>query len=133
PYTTDELQENARAYSILSQCFKEMFEWIAAAVKLFLPEEYEILAQYADVLPVDASCPAYPFTNFVVNFNVTTTLHRDWKDMKFCVVVALSDDHSSGGDLCFAEPGVRLQLRNGDIVMFLSGKLTHFNMHFQGI
>lgn len=32
PFTTEELQENAKAYNILSQCFQKMFEWIAAAV-----------------------------------------------------------------------------------------------------
>ncbi|KJA16790.1 hypothetical protein HYPSUDRAFT_103625, partial [Hypholoma sublateritium FD-334 SS-4] len=75
PFTTEELQENAKAYTILSECFKKMFEWLAAAVQLFLPAEYEILAQYAEVLPADAHCPAYPFSNFVINFNVTTTVH----------------------------------------------------------
>lgn len=32
PITTEELQENAKAYNILSECFKNMFEWLAAAV-----------------------------------------------------------------------------------------------------
>lgn len=32
PFTTEELQENAKAYAILSECFKQMFEWLAAAV-----------------------------------------------------------------------------------------------------
>lgn len=103
-------------------------------MELFLPAEYKVLAQYADILPADAPSAAYPFTSFVINFNVATTLHRDWKDMIFCVVMALSDDEcTSGGDLCFVEPGIRLQLRNGDVVMFLSPKLTHFNMHFKGL
>lgn len=53
--------------------------------------------------------------------------------MIFCVVIALSDESCSGGNLCFLEPGIRLELRNGDVVMFLSGKLTHFNMHFRGL
>lgn len=102
-------------------------------VKAHLPKEYEILSQYAEVLPAGSFCPAYPFTSFIINFNVSTKLHRDWNDMEFCVVLVVSEDACEGGDLCFMEPGIRLQMKNGDIVMFRSQKITHFNMHVKGM
>lgn len=37
-----------------------------------------------------------------------------------------------GGDLCFLETGIRLELKNGDMVIFPSAKISHFNMHFKG-
>jgi hypothetical protein len=37
-----------------------------------------------------------------------------------------------GGELCLYEPGVVLELKNGDVVLFDSAALTHFNLHFKG-
>ena len=30
------------------------------------------------------------------------------------------------------EPGIRLELKNGDLVLFRSRELSHFNLHFKG-
>lgn len=67
----------------------------------------------------------------MINFNVCTKIHRDWTDLKFCVVLVISEN-CVGGDLCFSEPGIRLELRNGDMVVFPSHKISHFNMPFVG-
>jgi len=96
-----------------------------------LPEEYEIISQYTEVLLGDSRSPAYPFAGFVVNFNVSTKVHRDWTDLKFCVVLVISED-CEGGDLCFMEPGIRLELQNGDMVAFPSHSISHFNMDYIG-
>ena len=37
-----------------------------------------------------------------------------------------------GGDLCLEKPGISLQLENGDVAIFSSSKLSHFNTHFEG-
>jgi hypothetical protein len=96
-----------------------------------IPDEYDAIAQFADVLPAGGFSPAYPFSGFVINFNVSTNLHRDWNDLKFCMVMVLSEA-CEGGDLCFMEPGIRLELRHGDVVLFRSSELSHFNLHFKG-
>jgi hypothetical protein len=74
-------------------------------LKQTLPEEYEIISLFADVLPADASSPAFPF---------------------------ISSDDCEGGDTCFLEPGIRLGLRNGDFLVFPSTAISHFNLHFKG-
>jgi hypothetical protein len=84
------------------------------------------------VLPGDGFSPAYPFSGFVINFNVCTKIHRDLNDKKLCIVMAISDDQCEGGDICFLEPGIRLQLICGDMVAFPSAKISHFNMNFRG-
>lgn len=38
-----------------------------------------------------------------------------------------------GGQLCLYEPGIVLESRDGDLVIFQSRKVTHFNLHFMGI
>ncbi len=100
-------------------------------VKQVLPEDFDIIAQFAEVLPAGGFAPAYPFTGFVINLNVTTKLHRDMGDLKFCLVMVVSED-CTGGDLCFLEPGIRRELRHGDMVLFRSKELSHYNMHFKG-
>lgn len=98
-----------------------------------MPDDYEVLSQFAKALPAGGHAPAYPFTSIVINLNCATKVHRDVKDFAFCLVLVLSDNDCQGGDLCFVEPGIRLQLRSGDIVLFRSSEFTHYNMHFKGI
>lgn len=46
--------------------------------------------------------------------------------------MAISDDNCQGGDICFLEPGIRLELLCGDMVLFPSSKISHFNLDFKG-
>lgn len=96
-----------------------------------LPDEYGEISQFAEVLPLDGFAPAYPFTGFIINLNVTTKLHRDWNDLKFCLVLVISEN-CVGGDICFMEPGICLELQHGDMVLFRSRELSHFNLHYEG-
>ena len=82
------------------------------------------------MLPYNAVSPAHPFSGFVLNLNVTTLIHRDGGDKELCVVLVLSD--CVGGELCLKEPGVVLDLRLGNLVIFPSTKISHFNLHFAG-
>lgn len=77
-----------------------------------------------------ASSPAYPFTGYVVNLNVVTDAHRDFKDKTICIVLALGQ--FQGGQLVLYEPGLVVDLRSGDWVAFPSGDTTHFNLHYKG-
>lgn len=111
-------------------CLSNSFLYIQ--LKEVLPDQFEVVSQYADVLPGGGFSPAYPFGGFVINFNVCTNIHRDNHDKSICIVMALSDDNCEGGDLCFLETGIRLELCNGDMVIFPSAKFSHYNMHFKG-
>jgi len=99
-------------------------------VKQVLPEDYAILSQYVDILPCNDVSAVDPFTGLVLNINVTTLAHRDPADEKFCLILVISD--YEGGELCFIETGLVLGLKLGDVVIFPSMKLTHFNAHFRG-
>lgn len=99
-------------------------------IELALPEEYRVLSADAEVLPGNARSVVHPFLSLVVNLNVATLAHRDRKDKSLCVVLVIGDFKE--GDLCLYEPGLVLSLRNGDFVAFLSSRITHFNLHFEG-
>jgi hypothetical protein len=48
-----------------------------------------------------------------------------------CLVLVIGQH--AGGELCLVEPGLVLRLRNGDIALFPSGRITHFNLNYLGI
>jgi hypothetical protein len=96
------------------------------------PEEFDELQLAANILPARENSPAYPFCGFVLNINGITKVHRDPHDFRhFCVVIVIGNH--TGGELCLLEPGLVLELRHGDTVIFQSGRVTHFNLHYSGI
>ncbi|TFK59190.1 hypothetical protein BDN72DRAFT_781076 [Pluteus cervinus] len=131
PRAAKELQQNPIAYSLCQQAFAPYFSWMSSVIETHLPEEYEKLRKFAEVLPGNELAPAHPFAGFVINLNVATALHRDWGDESICVVTVVSD--CEGGELVLLEPGLVLELRHGDTVIFPSSKISHFNQHFNGM
>ncbi|KAF8868749.1 hypothetical protein CPB84DRAFT_1695467 [Gymnopilus junonius] len=106
PRMSKEFQQHMKEYQLLSECFQDVFDWISETLKELLPDDYKIIGQYADILPGDGFSPAYPFSGFIINFNVSTRIHRDVNDKKLCIVMAISGDTCQGGDICFLEPGI---------------------------
>jgi len=95
-----------------------------------LPEEYEFLIEYVDLLPGKPGSPVAPFLSLVVNVNVCTLARRDGKDLIYCLVLPLGDFR--GGELVMKEQGLVVGLRNGDFMIFLSRDTTHFNLDYEG-
>lgn len=86
----------------------------------------------ANILPAREISPAYPFCGFVLNINGITKVHRDPHDFQhFCVVIVIGEH--KGGELCLLEPGLVLELKNGDMAIFQSGQVSHFNLHYSGV
>jgi len=71
------------------------------------------------------------FTGYVVNLNVTTKIYRDANNKDICLVIVVTSD-CEGGELCLMEPGLVLALHNGDVIVFPSCKISHFNQHYKG-
>lgn len=61
---------------------------------------------------------------------MSTKGHRDGKDLAACVVLPVG--RFVGGELCLKEAGLVLPLQSGDFAAFLSDRITHFNLHYQG-
>ena len=96
-----------------------------------MPDEYDELRKYTDMLPLSDPAPAPPFAGLVYNLNVATELHRDPNDDLICVVLVVSD--CEGGELILVEPGLVIELKNGDAIVFKSSDVTHLNAHFKGL
>lgn len=92
---------------------------------------YEELLVVVEALPSNSDVVACkPFTGMVFNVGVSTTAHRDPMDLQFCAVLPVGD--WKGGELCLYELGLSLQLSSGDLVIFRSDILTHFNLAHTG-
>ena len=96
----------------------------------YLQEEFEMLMEVVSVLPGNAVPPVIPFISLVVNINVISKAHRDSHDRHLCMVIPVG--HFEGGALCLLENGLVLELRNGDIALFRSSEVMHFNLDYQG-
>lgn len=147
PYMSSEVQTYMKEYRLIEDCFEPIFEWMEQTVSHYsiifsvsnflskiravLPEDCDLISQFAQTLTAGGTSMVYPFTGFVINFNVSTNLHRDWNDLSYCMVMVVTDG-CEGGDLCFEEAGVRLELQHGDVVIFRSNELSHFNLNFKG-
>lgn len=96
-----------------------------------LPEIYDDLELFVNVLPLQEQSPAHPWGGFVININVSTSAHRDVGDKGVCAVFTFR--RCEGGEIVFFEAGIVLESGDGDLVIFPSADLTHFNLHFQGL
>ncbi|PPR06462.1 hypothetical protein CVT26_006458 [Gymnopilus dilepis] len=132
PRSTHDTQRLSEIYRLLKQCLKEIFEWMKIAFKQTFPDDFEVICEFSKNLPGDEASPVYPFSGLVVNLNVSTRIHRDFQDLRLCLVMPIMDPSCTGGDLCFKEPGIRLQMRCGDMVAFPSNRISHYNTHFKG-
>lgn len=96
----------------------------------YLQEEFEMLMEVASVLPGNALPPVIPFISLMININVHTKAHRDSGNWHLCLVIPIG--HFEGGALCLLENGLVLELHNGDIAIFRSSEVTHFNLDYRG-
>lgn len=65
--------------------------------------------------------------------NACSDAHLDAFDLlKRCVVIPFMKD-CEGGGLVLHEGRLVLDMHSGDVVLFLSGRFTHFNLHYKGV
>jgi len=93
--------------------------------------EYQKIEVFCKFLPLQDPSPAYPFSNWVINFCAATKGHRDTGDNGWCATVTFAA--CEGGQLCLYELGLVFDCAVGDLLVFQSSKQTHFNLHIKGI
>ncbi|TFK59691.1 hypothetical protein BDN72DRAFT_905623 [Pluteus cervinus] len=133
PRASGEIRDHPAKYGAMQQMMAPVFTFIDKLVEKHLPEDHKDLKEFVEALPGNAVSPASPFSGFVINLNAVTQAHRDWNDQSICVVTVISDPDCEGGELVLVEPGLVLDLKCGDMVIFPSSQLSHFNLHFKGI
>ncbi|KAJ7735700.1 hypothetical protein B0H16DRAFT_1731120 [Mycena metata] len=130
PHESKEMLENLKEYSTLADVYADIFEYIRIMLEKRHPDAYEQISMYCDILPMNATSPAYPFGGFVVNIRAATSGHRDPGDELLCIVIPFG--RWKAGELCLYEVGLMFDMKMGDVLLFPSCDITHFNMHFTG-
>ncbi|KAG1777117.1 hypothetical protein EV702DRAFT_932715, partial [Suillus placidus] len=70
PYALKDILEHQPLYSNILAAFGELFEWIEHVMKVYLPEEYEVLVELSQNLPGGQHSLVAPFLSLVINLNV---------------------------------------------------------------
>ncbi|KAJ7485619.1 hypothetical protein FB451DRAFT_1023620 [Mycena latifolia] len=127
PYSTVETVKKTMEFEALVEIFEEVFEFQRHAN----PLAFDQVRVFADVLPLNTGSPVYPFAGFMMNFRVVTDAHKDAKDAKWCMIAFVKE--GKGGHLCLHELGLKIDGQTGNILVFPSCWVTHFNTHFVGL
>ena len=104
---------------------------VSTIIKKHLPDAHKHLSVFCDILPLNIRPATYPFPGLVINLQVATEGHLDSADDTICVVIPFGDFED--GELILFEAGLMIRVIEGDLVIFPSNQLTHFNMHFKGV
>ena len=100
-------------------------------METYLQEEFEFLMEVASVLPGNSSSPVAPFISLVVKINGRMKAHRDSLNQHLCLVILIGCFEE--GALCLLENGLVLELCSGDVALFRSSEVTHFNLDYKGL
>jgi hypothetical protein len=115
----------------ITEAIEDICKIVCEVLRKHLPSSFNQLRIFCEILPLSHRPATYPFPGYVLNIQVCTEAHVDVNDTEVCIVVPFGQ--YEGGELVLHEAGLVLELKEGDILVFPSHRLTHFNLHFTGI
>jgi hypothetical protein len=116
--------------SMYPEKFKQLFPYIHqidALYKTYLPEYYKKQVKKANETYYKIDNTA--FTTVTININYQTTIHKDKGDDEdgFGNLSVIEHGNYTGGEICFPQYGVGVNLREGDI-LFMNVHEWHANL-----
>ena len=118
-------------FKALETSIDDICNYVHGIISTHNPTEYLKIKAFVDVLPLNHYPKMYPFASYVINIQGSTSGHKDARDNIWCVTIPFGD--YSGGSLVLYEPGVVIEKGVGDVIIFPSSYLTHFNLDFEGV
>ncbi len=130
-YFSKAIKDNPEQFDAITTALEDICKVVCETLQTHMHDDFNHLRVFCEILPLNR-CPAtYPFPGFVLNINVCTDAHIDANDDRICVVIPFGP--YKGGELVLYEAGLILELCEGDILIFPSCRITHFNLHFVGV
>ncbi|KAJ3917502.1 hypothetical protein F5877DRAFT_68173 [Lentinula edodes] len=129
-HPSEDIQKLSQEYATLKEALEAVLQWIVEKVLRIHPDMFQEILATADLLPLNDTSPASPFTSIVVNINVGTLAHRDKNDGYACICVTIGNP--KGGELGMYEPKLLIETRNGDVVVFFSHNGTRGSIVIHG-
>jgi hypothetical protein len=131
PYFSEAIKKNPEVFQILENSIDDICNYVHHIISTHGPSEYEEIKAFVDVLPLNHYPKTYPFASFVLNVQGSAVAHKDAGDKIWCVTIPFGQ--FSGGSLVLHEPGIVIERGIGDVMIFPSSNLTHFNLDFKGV
>jgi hypothetical protein len=131
PYASQLLRKNPLLAHAIERTLADICRYVHKLMAVYAPNEYRKIKAFVDVLPLNQSPTSYPFASFVVNVQASLEAHKDGGDDTLCVTIPFGKWTS--GRLVLHEAGIVLDLSVGDVVIFPSCYITHFNLDFDGV
>ncbi|KAJ3897047.1 hypothetical protein F5879DRAFT_928125, partial [Lentinula edodes] len=113
-HPSEDIQKLSQEYATLKEALEAVLQWIVEKVLRIHPDMFQEILATANLLPLNDTSPASPFTSIVVNINVGTLAHRDKNDGYACICVTIGNP--KGGELGMYEPKLLIETCNGDVV-----------------
>lgn len=98
---------------------RPMLEHVALHLKTHVPDRYSAQLEQAGKTRPEWVVPGTPFTTITVNNTYPTGVHTDKGDLDagFSTITCLRRGSYSGGQLCFPEYRIAVDLRDGDLLL----------------
>jgi hypothetical protein len=129
-HLSEQARKDIPAYKNFMLALQPICPIFSQLLQTHLPEEYNALSTYCDLLPYNHTPPTHPFPGVVANLQVATNAHKDVSDHAICIVMPWGS--YKGGECVLEEVGLVLDLPSGSGVIFPSYGVTHYNLHFIG-
>ena len=130
-YMSKAIKDNPDMFQSITDILEDVCRIVCEIIRKHLPDAFNRIRVFCEILPLNQMPTTYPFPGVVLNVQVCTEGHIDANDDTICVIIPFGPHE--GGELVLHEAGLVLELREGDIFIFPSSRLTHFNMHFKGV
>ncbi|KAJ7201927.1 hypothetical protein C8J57DRAFT_1543611 [Mycena rebaudengoi] len=132
PHSSEETVKNASACESLAGILTDICLFVKENMFHHRRGVSKKLDFYISFLPGNRQCPYAPFGGVVINMGGCSEAHADELDLENHCVVMPFTKNCVGGALALHEVGLILDLHSGDMVVFLSARITHYNLHFKG-
>ena len=130
-YLAKAIKDNPERFQSITDILQDVCKIVCDVLQKHLLDTFDRLCVFCEILPLNQMPATYPFPGFVLNIQVCTEAHVDANDDTICVVIPFGP--YEGGELVLYEAGLVLEIQEGDILIFPSYRLTHFNLHFTGV
>ncbi|KAJ3898367.1 hypothetical protein F5879DRAFT_1068421 [Lentinula edodes] len=90
-HPSEDIQKFSGPFKNLKQSLEETLRWVSEKVLQIHPGTFHEISATVDLLPLQDTSPASPFTSIVFNINMSTLAHRDKNDKSACICITVGN------------------------------------------
>ena len=110
-YLAKAIKDNPERFQSITDILQDVCKIVCDVLQKHLPDAFDRLRVFCEILPLNQMPATYPFPGFVLNIQVCTEAHVDANDDTICVVIPFGP--YEGGELVLYEAGLVLEIQEG--------------------